>query len=100
LYTYSFAYYNSVYSEIQILQCTNSKVKKILREWGEPEMQKEIEEMGLDSTENAKPDLFGLTFVQIDEFYPISPQQANSFYAYVQEYYIKGVRRIIISLGT
>ena len=37
-----------------------------------------------------KPDLSRLHFVQIDEFYPINPKQHNSFYNYVQEYYIKG----------
>ncbi len=31
----------------------------------------------------------GLHFVQIDEFYPISPKQHNSFYNYVNNYYIK-----------
>ncbi|MGZ2369524.1 glucosamine-6-phosphate isomerase [Ancylomarina sp. YFZ004] len=38
----------------------------------------------------AKPDLRGLEFVQIDEFYPIDPAQHNSFYNYVMNYYIKG----------
>ncbi|CAJ1337233.1 unnamed protein product [Effrenium voratum] len=37
-----------------------------------------------------KPKLDKLRFVQIDEFYPISPQQHNSFHYYVNEYYIKG----------
>lgn len=37
-----------------------------------------------------KPDLRGLQFVQIDEFYPISSKQHNSFYDYVVNYYIKG----------
>ncbi|RXQ97465.1 glucosamine-6-phosphate isomerase [Ancylomarina salipaludis] len=37
-----------------------------------------------------KPDLRGLEFVQIDEFYPINPAQHNSFYNYVMNYYIKG----------
>jgi len=37
-----------------------------------------------------KPDLRGLQFVQIDEFYPISPSQKNSFFDYVSNYYIKG----------
>ncbi len=37
-----------------------------------------------------KPELKGLQFVQIDEFYPISSSQHNSFYYYVNEYYIKG----------
>jgi glucosamine-6-phosphate deaminase len=36
------------------------------------------------------PDLSGLHFVQIDEFYPISPEQHNSFYNYVEQYYIDG----------
>jgi glucosamine-6-phosphate deaminase len=31
-----------------------------------------------------KPDLGGLHFVQIDEFYPIDPGQHNSFFYYVQ----------------
>jgi glucosamine-6-phosphate deaminase len=37
-----------------------------------------------------KPDLRELQFVQIDEFYPISSKQHNSFYAYVSKYYIQG----------
>ena len=37
-----------------------------------------------------KPDLKGLQFVQMDEFYPIASKQHNSFYNYVEEYYIKG----------
>jgi glucosamine-6-phosphate deaminase len=38
----------------------------------------------------AKPDLTGLHFVQIDEFYPINPAQHNSFNYYVKEFYLKG----------
>ena len=37
-----------------------------------------------------KPDLRGLQFVQMDEFYPISSMQHNSFCNYVENYYIKG----------
>ena len=37
-----------------------------------------------------KPVLKGLHFVQIDEFYPISSKQHNSFYNYVRKYYIGG----------
>jgi glucosamine-6-phosphate deaminase len=37
-----------------------------------------------------KPDLKGLQFVQIDEFYPISPEQHNSFYYYIRNFYIDG----------
>jgi len=35
-------------------------------------------------------DLRGLRFVQIDDFFPINPRQHNSFYHYVNEFYIKG----------
>ncbi len=37
-----------------------------------------------------KPSLKKLHFVQIDEFYPISSKQHNSFYNYVMKYYIGG----------
>ena len=37
-----------------------------------------------------KPSLKKLHFVQIDEFYPISSEQHNSFYNYVSKYYIEG----------
>ena len=37
-----------------------------------------------------KPKLSGLHFVQIDEFYPIKADQHNSFFYYVNKYYIEG----------
>lgn len=37
-----------------------------------------------------KPDLHGLHFVQMDEFYPISPRQHNSFAHFVEKEYIQG----------
>jgi len=37
-----------------------------------------------------KPEFRGLQFVQIDEFYPISSFQHNSFYYYVNNFYLKG----------
>lgn len=37
-----------------------------------------------------KPDLKGLQFVQLDEFYPISSSQHNSFYNYVVNFYVQG----------
>ncbi|WP_080777593.1 PIG-L family deacetylase [Chryseobacterium phocaeense] len=42
-----------------------------------------------------KPSLADLHFVQIDEFYPIQSSQANSFYHYVNKYYIEvfGLKR-------
>jgi glucosamine-6-phosphate deaminase len=41
--------------------------------------------------EKGAPSLRGLTFVQMDDFYPINPNQHNSFCHYVKEYYIKGL---------
>lgn len=61
-------------------------VKMILSNWDTGDGQKMREENGLII--NKKPDLRGLHFVQIDEFYPIDPKQHNSFYNYVQKYYI------------
>ena len=37
-----------------------------------------------------KPETRGLSFVQIDEFYPIHSWQHNSFYYYVNNFYIQG----------
>lgn len=54
----------------------NKKVKELRSKYG-------IAGMG-------KPSLKNLQFVQIDEFYPISSRQHNSFYNYVKKYYIGG----------
>ena len=62
--------------------------KRILAEWDSPEGHAFRERNGLLIPQ--KPDLSGLHFVQIDEFYPISPAQHNSFYNYVQKYYVEG----------
>lgn len=59
-----------------------------LKNWDKKEVRNTLEEMGL-STEK-KPEMKGLRFVQIDEFYPIESRQHNSFYYYVNKYYIKG----------
>lgn len=58
-----------------------------LSNWDKPEAQKLREENGLFLKE--KPLLSGLRFVQIDEFFPISSKQHNSFYNYVSNFYIK-----------
>ncbi len=44
------------------------------------------EKMGLKGVK--KPQLGGLHFVQIDEFYPIASHQHNSFYNYVVNFYL------------
>ena len=59
-----------------------------LSNWGEEKATKMMNDNGLYL--DSKPELSGLHFVQIDEFYPINPKQKNSFYDYVINYYIKG----------
>lgn len=61
-------------------------VRRILNEWDSKDGMQMREENGLFL--KTKPDLRGLHFVQIDEFYPIDPRQHNSFFNYVQKYYV------------
>ena len=61
--------------------------KFLLEKWNEPRIVDIRKKHGLISKK--KPDLSHLQFVQIDEFYPISPFQHNSFYYYVSQFYIK-----------
>jgi glucosamine-6-phosphate deaminase len=60
----------------------------MLDNWDNPKGREIREKHGLTIAE--KPVLSDLQFVQIDEFYPISSKQRNSFYHYVMNYYIKG----------
>lgn len=59
-----------------------------LQNWKSEKASKILDEYGL--YRNKKPEMKGLQFVQIDEFYPIDPRQRNSFYNYVNDFYIKG----------
>ncbi len=63
-------------------------VHTYLANWEQPDLQKNMQENGLDISR--KPDLRGLQFVQIDEFYPIDPRQSNSFFHYVNRFYMQG----------
>lgn len=63
-------------------------VMRILERWNTKEIQKVLGEFGVDGTR--KPDMKSLSFVQIDEFYPIDSQQQNSFHWYVNEFYLQG----------
>ena len=63
-------------------------VQRILLKWDDKEIQLIRNENGLNVQK--KPNLKGLKFVQIDEFYPINPDQHNSFFNYVMNYYIDG----------
>ncbi len=62
----------------------------LLENWDSKKGKEVREKYGLGSTK--KPVLSDLTFVQIDEFYPISSKQQNSFYDYVNKFYIQGFR--------
>lgn len=63
-------------------------VKRILSQWDTAEGKQMRTQFGLNLSK--RPNLRGLHFVQIDEFYPIAPTQHNSFYNYVCKYYIDG----------
>jgi len=59
-----------------------------LENWDTDNIKTDLEENGINP--GIKPDMASLHFVQIDEFYPINPKQTNSFYYYVNKYYIDG----------
>ncbi len=61
--------------------------KYLLENWDSKKGMDIRAKYGLDNT--PKPLLSNLQFVQIDEFYPISSEQHNSFYNYVNKYYLK-----------
>jgi glucosamine-6-phosphate deaminase len=63
-------------------------VGQLLQGWELPDTIAALEAGGLDP--GRRPRLDGLRFVQIDEFYPIDPTQANSFHAYVSRFYLDG----------
>jgi glucosamine-6-phosphate deaminase len=62
--------------------------KYFLEGWSKKDIQKQLHEVGI--TASAPPSFKGLHFVQIDEFYPIDPQQQNSFHYYVNKHYLRG----------
>ncbi len=59
----------------------------MLKNWGNKKGEEIREQFGL--TVAKKPDLTRLQFVQIDEFYPINSKQHNSFYDYVNNFYLR-----------
>jgi len=52
------------------------EVRRFLDTWNRKETTRELEQWGLDPSK--KPDMKSLSFVQIDEFYPINPLQHNT----------------------
>ncbi|MFW5758115.1 MAG: glucosamine-6-phosphate isomerase [Bacteroidota bacterium] len=59
----------------------------LLANWQSPKGEEMRKQFGLQVSK--KPELKGLHFIQIDEFYPISSKQHNSFYDYVINFYLK-----------
>lgn len=62
-------------------------VDKYLSNWDKNETKEELKNIGIDPS--IKPQMNGLRFVQIDEFYPIDSYQHNSFYYYIQRFYFR-----------
>ena len=62
-------------------------VTHLLHGWKDKKIQALLEESGVDPAK--KPDMRSFSFIQIDEFYPISSAHHNSFFYYVNKFYIK-----------
>ncbi|MFC1543435.1 glucosamine-6-phosphate deaminase [Candidatus Neomarinimicrobiota bacterium] len=58
----------------------------LLENWNASEQQNILGEYGLSQE---KPDFSRLTFVQIDEFFPLPDDHPNSFIAYIKRYYLE-----------
>ena len=60
--------------------------------WNKDDVQKELETFGIGlENKNALkqfPKTSELHFIQLDEFFPISPKQHNSFLGYIRKYYL------------
>ena len=63
-------------------------VQHYLHNWDQKEIRADLEANFINPS--IKPDMGSLHFIQIDEFYPMNPQQHNSFYYYVNKYYLRG----------
>ena len=63
-------------------------VGRMIERWETKEIQSMLHEYGIEGSR--RPDMKSLSFVQIDEFYPMDSQQHNSFNYYVRKYYIDG----------
>lgn len=61
-------------------------VSYFLKKWETGDAVQILETHGIDPAK--KPDMQSFHFVQIDEFYPINSWQSNSFYHYVNKFYI------------
>jgi len=57
--------------------------------WDKKTVKEELENYGIDN--KIRPETKNLRFVQMDEFYPMDPQEQISFYQYINNYYIKNL---------
>ncbi len=57
--------------------------------WDKKEVKEELETYKIDN--KIRPVTKNLRFVQMDEFYPMEPQEQISFYQYINNYYIKNL---------
>jgi glucosamine-6-phosphate deaminase len=64
------------------------EVNRFLSGWRKRDIAAELARGGVDPAR--RPRLRSFHFVQIDEFYPIDPEQQNSFTWYVRRYYLEG----------
>jgi glucosamine-6-phosphate deaminase len=63
--------------------------KYYLDNWKNKEVKEELETYAIE-TKNP-PEIKSFRFIQMDEFYPMDPNEQNSFYQYINKYYIKGM---------
>lgn len=61
-------------------------IKHYQKNWNEPNVQKELRSYHI--LHPHFPDTSQLRFVQLDEFYPMNPEQVNSFSHYIKEHYL------------
>ncbi len=64
------------------------EVRRLIDGWTDKTVAEELAGYGIDPA--VAPDMSSLRFVQIDEFYPVNPRHTNSFYHYVDKYYLEG----------
>jgi len=65
-------------------------LKHYKEHWSNPETKQDLQLYGIHA--DYFPDTSKLKFVQLDEFYPIDPNQKNSFTSYVKRYYLNFLR--------
>lgn len=62
-------------------------IERYKSNWNTPEVQIELISFGLNLEEF--PSTSGLTFVMLDEFFPMNPSHRHSFCCYINNFYVK-----------